>query len=50
MVNHECEKCGYGIRNDVCFCESCKEEEVQNAYDEGKKEGYEDARKEFENK
>ena len=43
-IKHECEKCGYEIKQDVCYCEDCKDEAAHKAYDEG----YADAKKEFE--
>lgn len=44
MIKHECEKCKYLVKNDICFCDSCFEEEMKNSYDEG----YEVAKKEYE--
>ena len=38
-IKHECQKCGYEIKQDVCFCEECKDEECQKAYEEGYKDG-----------
>ena len=41
MIEHTCEKCKFQITNDVCWCEACKDEEIQKAYGEG----YEQAEK-----
>lgn len=36
---HECDNCDESITH-RCYCESCKDEAEQSAFDEGKKQGH----------
>ena len=43
MINHECDKCKDEIRGDICYCDSCLDEKLEEAFTEG----YNDATKEL---
>lgn len=47
--NHTCDNCGDTPKQELCYCKSCKNEEVEDAYEEGRKVGIEDGRKEANN-
>lgn len=45
-ATHECDMCGLYPRKDECFCESCFEGAVANAYEDGKEAGRKEAKNE----
>lgn len=51
-TTHECSACEDRLKDDECFCKSCKEGYASDAYSDGKKvgydEGYDAAQEEFE--
>jgi hypothetical protein len=47
MISHKCDKCKWEFEGG-CYCDECREEELGLVREEAYKEGYADARKEFE--
>ena len=40
--NHQCNDCENQLTNDDCWCEKCRDSYVSDAYEAGKKDGYDE--------
>ena len=40
--NHECDMCGNNPKQDKCYCEKCRDEYADDAYETGNAAGYDE--------